>query len=193
MFKKLISYIPYTKGYKEKMKIKREHDLHRDLYLLRDSFENAVSYNDVFNEFERILNNPSTSLENKFIVNNGTKVSFLTKTSQNALDLINNKVYDYNSLKHANDHININGFDRPYIYWESNKESVLLLYRFMKDMISKASTLGKEINTMELEYKRVTEEEEIFINSILFRYLCSDFIQLLIVYVEEGNEYTKEK
>ena len=63
----------------------------------------------------------------------------------------------------------------------------------MKDMISKASTLGKEINTMELEYKRVTEEEEIFINSILFRYLCSDFIQLLIVYVEEGNEYTKEK
>lgn len=188
MFKTLASYIPYTKSYKEKMKIRRGRDLHRDLYLLKDSFDNAVNYDDVFKEFERILNNPSISLENKFIVDKTTKVSFLTTTSQNALELINDKIYDQETLKRSPALISFSQQERSYIYWESNRESILLLYSFMKDMIHKAYQLRTEIDNREIEHKAITVEEEEFINSILFRYLCSDFIKLLIVYMEESNE-----
>lgn len=192
MLKKLASFIPGTNEYKERTKTQKEQDLFESLYLLRDSFDNAFRYDEVFELFERILNNPSVSIVNKSIIDKNTKVSFLTRTSHKALDLVNRQVYDMDSIKRMGDHISFSGDSRPYIYWESNRDSVLLFYSFMKEMIHKAVLLEGSVEHSKLEQNAITSDEETFINSILFRYLCSDLIQLLIVYMEESNETTED-
>lgn len=188
MFKKLFNFIPFIKRLKENRLKNNKKRLINDLYRLMDSYKNAINYDDVFKEFINILNNPLIKRSNKLITNKSTKVSFHTKTSLNALDLIYNGVYDIPSLKASTSSFSFYPKERAYIYWESNDDSILLFYNFMEDMINKAYQLRTIINHNEINHKLITEEEELFINSSLFRYLCLDIISLLIILMEESNE-----
>ena len=192
MFKKLLPHIPFTKENKERKRLLGEAQVKSDLYLLRDSFENAFSYKEVFELFERILNNPSTDLSNKYLPNKSTKVSFLTKTSQNALDLIYRQLYDIESIRRS-EYVSFTKPERRFIEWESNQQSIFLFYSFMKEMVHKAVILEGVIELNTIGQNAITHDEELFINSILFRYLCSDLIQLLILYMEEAHEVTERE
>ena len=166
MFKSLLGNIPFYKRMQERRQSKSRTDAIQDLYLLRDSFKEAVSYEDTFNSLKRILLNDVSELQLNLIKDKTTKVSFRTKTSNSALELIDQKIYGRESISRAVGLLFAEPNERPYMYWESNDESDLLLYSFMKG----------------------TEDEKEYIDSYLFRELCYDFIILLIFYLEASHD-----
>lgn len=188
MFKSLIKNIPFYKRMEERRKSKSRSDALEELYLLRDSFKEAVSYEDTFNSLKRILLNDISELQLNLIKDKTTKVSFRTKTSNSALELIDQKIYGRESISRATGLLFAEPIERPYMYWESNDESVLLLYSFMKGMVIKATLQYDTVDLKSLEYNQVTEDEHEFIDSYLFRELCYDFIILLIFYLEESHD-----
>lgn len=188
MFKSLIKNIPFYKRMQERRKSKSHISAIEELYLLKDSFKEAVSYEDTFNSLKRILLNDVSELQLNLIKDKTTKVSFRTKTSNSALELIDQKIYGRESLSRASGLIFAEEVERQFRYWESNDESILLLYSFMKSMIIKATLTYDTVDLKSLEYNQVTEGEQEFINSYLFRELCYDFIILLIFYLEESHD-----
>lgn len=188
MFKSLLGNIPFYKRMQERRQSKSRTDAIQDLYLLRDSFKEAVSYEDTFNSLKRILLNDVSELQLNLIKDKTTKVSFRTKTSNSALELIDQKIYGRESVSRAVGLLFAEPNERPYMYWESNDESVLLLYSFMKGMVIKASLQYNTVDLKSLEHTQVTEDELEFIDSYLFRELCYDFIILLIFYLEESHD-----
>lgn len=161
------------------------------LYLIKDSFKQAVSYDDIYDSLKGILLNDLRTLQLELIKDKTTKVSFHTKTSNSALELIDDNVYGYESLNASTTKYSSELIPRPFMYWESNDESILLFYSFMKEMIIKATLLYGTVDNSTLENNQISEEEKIFIDSILFRELCFDFISLLVFYLEESNEDTE--
>lgn len=188
MFKSLLGNIPFYKRMQERRQSKSRTDAIQDLYLLRDSFKEAVSYEDTFNSLKRILLNDVSELQLNLIKDKTTKVSFRTKTSNSALELIDQKIYGRESVSRAVGLLFTEPNERSYMYWESSDGSVLLLYSFMKDMVIKASLQYGTVDLKSLEHNQVTEDELEFIDSYLFRELCYDFIILLIFYLEESHD-----
>lgn len=187
MLKTIFYRIPFMRRYKKKQEEKRIRKIHESLYELKDSFTTAVNFDEVFKEFERILLELSESCSNDFYVTPTTKVSFFTKSSRSALDLVDAKAYGYETIARSGSQISVDKRTVDFIYWDSGKETNFLLYSLIKEMIIKANILRTEIDNDRVSTHNVSVEEESFINSILFRYLCSDIIELLIVYLEDRH------
>lgn len=192
MFAKMLGKLPFVGRYLKYKEVQSfDFDI-KELYLIRDSFKEAVSYEEIYDSLKRILSNPRTELQIELIRNKNAKVSFHSTTSQNALDLIDKEIFGAESLAVSHHLLSSTLVERPFIYWESSDQSILLFYSFMKSMVSKALLTYKTIDDKDLKNNQISEKEMLFINSILFRYLCFDFITLLVFYLEESNETTQQ-
>lgn len=190
MFKKLLEKFPYLVKRNEEIKEKLIKQTVRELYLLKDSFKAAVSYEDTYKALKRILTDDRLAIQIERSRNKSTKVSFHTTTSQNALELVSRECYGYESLQLSNTFFSMEPKEKPFFYWESSEESISLLYTFMKRMVLKAVLTYEPIEDKKLEGNVITQTEIEFIDSLLFKYLCNDLITLLIFYLEESNETT---
>lgn len=206
MFSFIKRFIPFTREYKERKRKTDIGQLIKELEIVKDGFNNAIDYNEVFIPFEKALNNPLLSDFDVTRIDKYTKVSLMGKTSQKVLYLIDNRLYDFDTLKRQSDYISLIERDINFVDWYSGDEQFSLLYSLLVDIVRKknllartqswdaVSTSDEPINTRHYEDPEVIlDEERIFATSLLFKVACIDITTLLLVYLESCNEKTEQE
>lgn len=155
------------------------------------------NYNDVFAlSLHKIINNALINFSDVDFKNSLTRIRLSTKSSVNALKLLDEKILSVPTLEKRN-LINIEPIECYYSEWHSNDDSLNEFIEGMKYYIGVNYLLMTTIyHSQKLVLDNTIEDGELldileFLDSLLYRLLVTDVVNILTCYLE--TKYGPEK
>lgn len=177
-FNKLLNMIPFFR----KRNIKK---IRKELVDIKNDFVDGF-FNDKFIiSLHNILNSGLIEFSGHLVDNSLGKISTYSKTSQNAVMLINKGDFKKTTLERSK-LMNMNSNTDYFSNWYSHEDSVIELISAMRRalQIHTCQIKGLDMNSHEFIGQYVSESDLELIESLLYRLLLIDVVSLSIFYLE---------
>lgn len=177
-FNKLLNMIPFFR----KRNVKK---IRKELADIKNDFADGF-FNDKFIiSLHNILNTGLIDFSGDLVDDSLNKITTYSKTSYNALALINKGDFKKTTLERSK-LMYMNGETHYFSNWYSNEDSVNELISAMRRalQIHACQIKGLDMNSHEFIGQYVSESDLEFIESLLYRLLLIDVVSLSIFYLE---------
>ncbi len=177
-FDKLLNKIPFFR----KRKVNK---IRKELVEIRNDFADGFFNDKYIISLHNILNSALVSFSGDLVNDSLNRITTYTKTSMNALKLIEKGDFKKSVLERSK-LLNMKAEEGYFSEWYSHEESVIELISVMERVlqINVCQIKNLDVHGHELIGQYVSEKDLELIESLLYRLLLEDVVNLTIFYLE---------